>query len=209
MTRDGGLTGLRKRRRTSFAFGVMALFICGFSVPMLEATEYYVAVDHPNASDSNNGLSLAQPFKTLGQAVKALSPGDTLSIKEGIYREVLGTGKDGTPSSPIVVRAYPGDEGKVVIRGSDVVKGWTNDGGGVWSVSWQPLPLIDYPDGWPDYGEYSRRREMVFVNGNQCVALRVYPEREDSLGVSFRSQGRDAKLTSLDAWQMDNIYTAD
>ena len=30
----------------------------------------------------------------------------------------------------------------------------------------------------------------VFVNGKQCVAMRVYPGREDSVGVSLRSQGR-------------------
>jgi len=46
----------------------------------------------------------------------------------------------------------------------------------------------------------------VFVNGKQCVAMRVYPGREDSVGVSLRAQGRDAELTSLDAWQMQNIY---
>ncbi len=46
----------------------------------------------------------------------------------------------------------------------------------------------------------------VFVNGKQCVAMRVYPGRKDSIGVSLRSQGRDAKLKSLDAWQMKNIY---
>ena len=46
----------------------------------------------------------------------------------------------------------------------------------------------------------------VFVNGKQCVAMRVYPEREDSVGVSLRSQGQDAALKSLDAWQMKNIY---
>ena len=46
----------------------------------------------------------------------------------------------------------------------------------------------------------------VFVNGKQCVALRVYPGREDSVGVSLRSQGRDAELKSLDAWQMKNVY---
>jgi len=46
----------------------------------------------------------------------------------------------------------------------------------------------------------------VFVNGRQCVALRVYPGREDSLGVSLRAQGQDAQLNSLDAWQMENIY---
>jgi beta-fructofuranosidase len=46
----------------------------------------------------------------------------------------------------------------------------------------------------------------VFVNGKQCVAVRVYPGREDSLGVSLRTQGRDATLKSLDAWQMKSIY---
>ena len=46
----------------------------------------------------------------------------------------------------------------------------------------------------------------VFVNGRQCVAVRVYPGREDSVGVSLRSQGTDAVLKSLDAWQMRSIY---
>ena len=46
----------------------------------------------------------------------------------------------------------------------------------------------------------------VFVNGRQCVAVRVYPGREDSVGVSLRSQGSDAVLRSLDAWQMKSIY---
>ena len=46
----------------------------------------------------------------------------------------------------------------------------------------------------------------VFVNGKQSLALRVYPGREDSVGVSLRSQGQDAALKSLDAWQMKNIY---
>ena len=46
----------------------------------------------------------------------------------------------------------------------------------------------------------------VFVNEKQCVAARVYPGRADSLGVSLRSQGRDVKLKSLNAWQMKSIY---
>ncbi len=46
----------------------------------------------------------------------------------------------------------------------------------------------------------------VFANGHQCVALRVYPGREDSIGVSLRAQGQDAELKSLDAWQMEGIY---
>ncbi len=46
----------------------------------------------------------------------------------------------------------------------------------------------------------------VFVNGRQCVAVRVYPDRPDSVGVSLRAQGSAAKVKSLDAWQMDSIY---
>ena len=46
----------------------------------------------------------------------------------------------------------------------------------------------------------------VFINGRQCVTARVYPDRSDSIGVSLRAQGKDAKLRSLDAWQMKSIY---
>ena len=46
----------------------------------------------------------------------------------------------------------------------------------------------------------------VFANGRQCVALRVYPECSDSIGVSIRAQGSDAVLSSLDVWQMGSIW---
>ena len=46
----------------------------------------------------------------------------------------------------------------------------------------------------------------VFANGKQCVAMRIYPGRDDSLGVSVRSQGQDAELKSMEAWQMKSIY---
>jgi beta-fructofuranosidase len=48
----------------------------------------------------------------------------------------------------------------------------------------------------------------VFANGRQALAVRVYPGREDSVGVSLRAQGADAELRSLDAWQMQGIYGA-
>ena len=46
----------------------------------------------------------------------------------------------------------------------------------------------------------------VFANGRQCLALRVYPSRKDSVGVSVSAAGSGAKLESLDAWQMKSIY---
>jgi len=46
----------------------------------------------------------------------------------------------------------------------------------------------------------------VYVNDRQCIAARVYPGRNDSLGVSVRSQGYDAELLSFEAWQISSIY---
>ena len=46
----------------------------------------------------------------------------------------------------------------------------------------------------------------VFVNGRQYLAMRVYPARKDSVGVSLRAQGQDAVLKRLDAWQMRSIW---
>lgn len=46
----------------------------------------------------------------------------------------------------------------------------------------------------------------VFVNGRQYLAMRVYPGRKDSVGVSVCAQGQDAVLKRLDAWQMQSIW---
>ena len=46
----------------------------------------------------------------------------------------------------------------------------------------------------------------VFVNKKQVLSIRVYPGLNASKGVSIRSQGKDAELESLDAWQMKSIY---
>jgi len=47
----------------------------------------------------------------------------------------------------------------------------------------------------------------VFANNRRYMTVRVHPSREDSLGVRMRAQGSDATLVSLDAWQMQNIWT--
>jgi beta-fructofuranosidase len=46
----------------------------------------------------------------------------------------------------------------------------------------------------------------VFVNEKLYLAIRVYPGRADSLGVSLLAQGQDAVLKRLDAWQMRPIW---
>lgn len=46
----------------------------------------------------------------------------------------------------------------------------------------------------------------VFVNGKQCVALRTYPSLAESIGISFKSQGRESVIKTLEAYQMKSIY---
>lgn len=43
---------------------------------------------------------------------------------------------------------------------------------------------------------------------SKVAAVRVYPSRADSVGVSLRSQGTQTQARSLDACQMKNIYGA-
>lgn len=46
----------------------------------------------------------------------------------------------------------------------------------------------------------------IFVNDKQVVTTRVYPGKKESVGISLKSQGRDATLISMDVWQMKSIY---
>jgi hypothetical protein len=99
--------------------GVVLLFGC----PMAMAGTYIVDINHPQASDNNPGTP-DRPFKSINRAVKELKPGDVLLIKAGEYRESVTINVNGTPEKPISIQAFPGDEGKVVIKGSDLFSEW-------------------------------------------------------------------------------------
>jgi beta-fructofuranosidase len=42
----------------------------------------------------------------------------------------------------------------------------------------------------------------IYANGKQCVTQRVYPTRDDSLGIEFFCEGGGAEIESLQAWEM-------
>jgi beta-fructofuranosidase len=48
----------------------------------------------------------------------------------------------------------------------------------------------------------------VFANGKQYLAMRVYPGRADSLGISLRARGGSARLIALDSWKMEPVWPA-
>lgn len=73
--------------------------------------EFFVST---TGSDSNPGTQ-ASPFRTINRGARALSPGDTLTVRGGVYNEnvrlVPGTGgvRTGEPGNPITIRNFPNE----------------------------------------------------------------------------------------------------
>ena len=77
-----------------------------------ENTEYYVAQNHPLASDSNVGSQDA-PWLTVQHAADVLRPGDTVFVAAGTYEEWIQMNVSGEPGNPITFKAEEG----VIVRG--------------------------------------------------------------------------------------------
>src|SRR5213083_1057382 len=91
--------------------------------------EYHVSV---NGNDANDG-SVAKPFKTIMAAANKAMPGDVITVHAGIYREQVTPPRGGNSDKErIVYRAVPGE--KVMIKGSEVVKGWQLQHHDTWMV---------------------------------------------------------------------------
>ncbi len=78
---------------------------------------YYVAKS-ANASDTNPGTYEA-PFATISKAGQVAMAGDTVIVREGVYRETVTVKNNGTPTAPIVFKAAEGE--KVVISATEVI----------------------------------------------------------------------------------------
>ncbi|MDQ3983390.1 MAG: hypothetical protein M3271_11990 [Actinomycetota bacterium] len=95
---------------------------------------YYVA---PGGSEAGDG-SLDAPWRSLEHALESLTPGDTLLVKDGVYRERITQAaiSPGTAYAPVTVAAYPGDE--PVLQGALWLRNpshWTIEG---LNVTWDP-----------------------------------------------------------------------
>lgn len=84
---------------------------------------YYVSKDDVVANDSNPGTQKL-PFKSISQAIQAVAPGEAILVKAGIYTGPLEFNVSGVKNQLITLKAFPGDEHKVIIRGDGInIKG--------------------------------------------------------------------------------------
>jgi hypothetical protein len=91
-----------------------------WSISTSQSKDYHVGADHP--------------LKAISAAAELAQPGDTVIVHEGIYREEINPPRGGTSDADrIVYTAAPG--AKVVIKGSEPVKGWTRVQNDTWKVT--------------------------------------------------------------------------
>jgi len=99
------------------------------SASIVSATEYHVSVK----GDDNNDGSPSGPLRTIMAAARLAQPGDVITVYEGVYRERINPPRGGTSDdSRIVYQAAEGQE--VMIKGSEIVKGWQKVQDNVWKV---------------------------------------------------------------------------
>jgi len=96
----------------------------------IQARDYHVSV---KGDDTNKGTAKA-PFKTISKAAEVAQPGDVITVHEGTYRERIRPLRGGkSDQKRIVYQVTPGE--KVVIKGSEVIKGWRKVQNNTWKVA--------------------------------------------------------------------------
>jgi len=104
------------------------------------AADYWVDQRHEHASDANPGTR-DKPWLTVGKAADTLGPGDTVTVRPGVYREAIRPKNSGTADRPITYKA----EGHgVVLSGADALGGWRRFKGSIWvaEADWEPARLF-------------------------------------------------------------------
>ena len=92
-------------KKTLFVFAILFLFIFQavtfLNAQWTKAKEYHVAV---SGNDSNPG-TLSSPWRTIQHAADSVTPGDTVTIHNGTYKEEVIFKYSGTVDAPITFSA--------------------------------------------------------------------------------------------------------
>jgi len=118
------------------------------------AREIYV---HAGSQVDGADGSEALPFRTIADALKVVEGGDTVIVREGLYRESVSV-PGGEPNKPVLLKAAEGE--RAILSGAVPVTGWQKHVGDVYVteldfkperllVNFRPQPIARHPnEGW-------------------------------------------------------------
>jgi hypothetical protein len=169
------------------------------------AADLFVAPDGVNDNAPGRGRSLASPYRTIDYAADRATPGATVHIRGGVYRETITPAVSGTAQAPITFRPWQNEE--VVVTGLDpIVPGangagqWQADTGGVFRI--QLSAAYGSDSGW---GKERQTGCQVFVDGVAFAEAR-WPDAPTPMGIN-RVHAAAASFGSRTLVSGDNTYT--
>jgi hypothetical protein len=150
---------------------------------------YRVDGRHPAASDDGFGYP-GWPYRTIGAALKAAQPGETVVIRGGVYRETLKPACDN-----VTIRAAAGE--KVLVSGADLIEGWkrTKDG---WAAPLAAEPKKVLRDGqpWTEFA-YDAASKTIAVKTGGDPRMHIFETIVRTNGVDLTGR-KDVKTEGVD-----------
>jgi len=114
----------------------------------------------PTGNNNNQG-SIEQPFRTIYKCASVAQPGDTCSIREGVYYEWVQPKNSGRPDAPITFEAYNGEQ--VIISGTQKIEGeWQEHEDGIYKIKLDENQIRDLGVG----------QNQLFVDGEMMIEAR-------------------------------------
>jgi len=165
---------------------------------------YYVSAD---GNDANAGTK-ASPLKTISAAANLAMAGDTVLVHAGIYREQITPPRGGNSNAErIVYEAAPGE--KVVIKGSEIIKGWKKIENDTWEVKipntffgdfnpYKELIHGDWFDPTPKGRQY--HRGAVYLNGDWLMEAAKKEEVMQDADIKNPLWWTEADSTTTTIW---------
>jgi hypothetical protein len=134
------------------SFLQLAALACLLSGAVASAAEFFVSVDGNDAAAGTR----AQPWATVNRALAQVAPGDTVTVRGGVYRQQIlwdtaAGAKGGAAGQPVTLRAAPGEQATFLLSKSfSSAADWQADGDGVWTTAPGRVTGYDVGSVWHD-----------------------------------------------------------
>jgi tetratricopeptide (TPR) repeat protein len=153
----------------------------GLARPSQEAQNVSTALSlfvAPNGDDHNAG-TIERPLATLYKAYQRVQPGGTINFRAGTYDASIAWSKSGTPTAPITIQAYNGED--VTLQSAEQYR-WIEATDAAFGHCWKvtiPLRQVRYPGlqhtVWEDTVNAAANPDFqiwaIVKNGYMCAAM--------------------------------------